>query len=250
MRYTRQASTPFRRPSRATSRSSGSSRCGTLKAGSCTHLDEPELRDVARDGRLGPAPLGTLHRSDRHDRRDPDPARPCECAGTGDRRGRSRGRRRHRRRRRHDLRRRPRGQRQRACRPVATSPGRRKPVNGIAVLAYSGGLDTSCAIAWLKEDYGFEEVVAVLVDVGQEASFRPAIDRGKLAGADDVLLLDRKEAFADEQVAKAVLANALYEGKYPLVSALSRPVIAEAVAEVAVELGADAVVHGCTGKGN
>jgi argininosuccinate synthase len=121
-------------------------------------------------------------------------------------------------------------------------------VNGIAVLAYSGGLDTSCAIAWLKEDYGFEEVVAVLVDVGQEASFHPAVERGKLAGADDVLLLDRKEAFADEQVAKALLANALYEGKYPLVSALSRPVIAEAVAEVAVELGAEAVVHGCKGN--
>ncbi|MDX6409537.1 MAG: argininosuccinate synthase [Gaiellaceae bacterium] len=123
-------------------------------------------------------------------------------------------------------------------------------MNGIAVLAYSGGLDTSCAIAWLKEDYGFEEVVAVLVDVGQEASFHPAVERGKLAGADDVLLLDRKEAFADEQVAKTLIANALYEGKYPLVSALSRPVIAEAVADVAIELGADAVVHGCTGKGN
>ena len=62
--------------------------------------------------------------------------------------------------------------------------------------------------------------------------------------------LDRKDAFADDQVAKALLANALYEGKYPLVSALSRPVIAEAVAELALELGAEAVVHGCTGKGN
>ena len=123
-------------------------------------------------------------------------------------------------------------------------------MNGNAVLAYSGGLDTSCAIAWLKEDYGFKEVVAVLVDVGQKASFGPAVERGRLAGADDVLLLDRKEAFAEEQVAKALLANALYEGKYPLVSALSRPVIAEAVAEVALELGAEAVVHGCTGKGN
>jgi argininosuccinate synthase len=123
-------------------------------------------------------------------------------------------------------------------------------VNGTAVLAYSGGLDTSCAIAWLKEDYGFEEVIAVLVDVGQEASFGPAVERGRLAGADEVLLLDRKEAFAEEQVAKALLANALYEGKYPLVSALSRPVIAEAVAEVALEVGAEAVVHGCTGKGN
>ena len=119
-----------------------------------------------------------------------------------------------------------------------------------AVLAYSGGLDTSCAIAWLKEDYGFDEVVAVLVDVGQDAHFGPAIERGKAAGADDVLLLDRRDAFAEEQVAKALAWNALYEGKYPLVSALSRPVIAEAVAGVAVELGAEAVVHGCTGKGN
>ncbi len=119
-----------------------------------------------------------------------------------------------------------------------------------AVLAYSGGLDTSCAIAWLKEDYGFEEVVAVLVDVGQDADFEPAKMRGRLAGADDVLLVDRKEAFAADPVAKALAANALYEGKYPLISALSRPVIAEAIAEVAREVGADAVVHGCTGKGN
>ena len=119
-----------------------------------------------------------------------------------------------------------------------------------AVLAYSGGLDTSCAIAWLKEDYGFDEVVAVLVDVGQDTDFEPAVARGYAAGATDVVLVDRKDAFADEQVAKALLANALYEGKYPLVSALSRPVIAEAVAGIAEELGAEAVVHGCTGKGN
>jgi len=119
-----------------------------------------------------------------------------------------------------------------------------------AVLAYSGGLDTSCAIAWLKEDYGFDEVVAVLVDVGQDAEFQPAIARGYAAGATDVVLVDRKDAFADDQVAKALLANALYEGKYPLVSALSRPVIAEAVAGIAEDLGAEAVVHGCTGKGN
>jgi argininosuccinate synthase len=119
-----------------------------------------------------------------------------------------------------------------------------------AVLAYSGGLDTSCAISWLKEDYGFDEVVAVLVDVGQDTDFAPAVARGKAAGADDVALLDRKDAFAEEQVAKALQANALYEGRYPLISALSRPVIADAVAEIALELGADAVVHGCTGKGN
>jgi len=120
-----------------------------------------------------------------------------------------------------------------------------------AVVAYSGGLDTSCILAWLKEDwYGFDEVVAVLVDVGQEFDVEQSIVRAKAARADDVLLVDRKDAFADEQCARAIVTNALYEGKYPLVSALSRPVIAEAVAAFALELGAEAVVHGCTGKGN
>jgi argininosuccinate synthase len=119
-----------------------------------------------------------------------------------------------------------------------------------AVLAYSGGLDTSCAIAWLKADYGFDEVVAVLVDVGQDADFDVAIERGKAAGADDVVVVDKRDSFAEDQVAKALVANALYQGKYPLVSALSRPVIADVVAGLALELEADAVVHGCTGKGN
>lgn len=120
-----------------------------------------------------------------------------------------------------------------------------------AVVAYSGGLDTSCAIAWLKEEwYGFDEVVAVLVDVGQVYDVEESLVRGRAAGADDIIVLDRKDAFADDQCAKAIRTNALYEGKYPLVSALSRPVIAQAVAEIAVELGAEAVVHGCTGKGN
>ena len=120
-----------------------------------------------------------------------------------------------------------------------------------AVVAYSGGLDTSCIVAWLKEDwYGFDEVIAVLVDVGQEFDLDESITRGAAAGASEVLLVDRKDEFADEQCARAIATNALYEGKYPLVSALSRPVIAQAVAEIAVERGAEAVVHGCTGKGN
>ena len=123
-------------------------------------------------------------------------------------------------------------------------------MTGTAVLAYSGGLDTSCAIAWLKEDYGFDEVIAVLVDVGQGGDVDESIVRGKAAGADDVIVADKTIAFATDQVAKAIATNALYEGKYPLVSALSRPVIAEAVASLALELGAEAVVHGCTGKGN
>jgi argininosuccinate synthase len=123
-------------------------------------------------------------------------------------------------------------------------------MNRTSVLAYSGGLDTSCAIAWLKEDYGYGEVIAVLVDVGQVTDFAPAIERGYAAGADEVMVVDRREHFAAEQVAKALRANALYEGRYPLISALSRPVIAEAVADVALDAGAEAVVHGCTGKGN
>jgi len=124
-------------------------------------------------------------------------------------------------------------------------------VSKTAVVAFSGGLDTSCIVAWLKEDwYGFDEVVAVLVDVGQEFDLEESIVRGKAAGADDVLLVDRKDAFAEEQCVRAIKTNALYEGKYPLVSALSRPVIARAVAEIALEVGAEAAVHGCTGKGN
>ena len=90
----------------------------------------------------------------------------------------------------------------------------------------------------------------MLVDVGQEFDLEESIARANAAGADDVLLVDRKDAFAEEQCARAILTNALYEGKYPLVSALSRPVIAQAVAEIALEIGAEAVVHGCTGKGN
>jgi argininosuccinate synthase len=119
-----------------------------------------------------------------------------------------------------------------------------------AVVAYSGGLDTTCIVAWLKEEYGFDEVVAVLVDVGQAFDVEESLARGRAAGADDVLLVDRRDAFAEEQCVRAVKTNALYEGKYPLVSALSRPVIAAATAEVALELAADALVHGCTGKGN
>src|SRR4029079_4094015 len=133
----------------------------------------------------------------------------------------------------------------------AISCRERRSVSRTAVVAYSGGLGTSCILAWLKEDwYGFDEVVAVLVDVGQEFDLEESIARARAADADDVVLVDRKDAFADEQGARAIVTNALYEGKSPLVSALSRPVIARAVAELALDLGAEAVVHGCTGKGN
>src|SRR6187401_3300518 len=81
-----------------------------------------------------------------------------------------------------------------------------------AVLAYSGGLDTTCIIAWLKEFYDYDEVVAVLCDVGQEFDLEQSQTRGYAAGADDVLLVDRREAFANEQCAQALKTNALYEG--------------------------------------
>jgi argininosuccinate synthase len=119
-----------------------------------------------------------------------------------------------------------------------------------AVLCYSGGLDTTCAICWLKEDYGFDDVVAVMADVGQEYDLEQSIERGKVAGAKEIVVLDLKERFANGIVAQAIKTNALYEGRYPLVSALSRPLIAGAVAEVAAERAAEALVHGCTGKGN
>ena len=117
------------------------------------------------------------------------------------------------------------------------------------VLAYSGGLDTSVAIGWLKDKYG-AEVIAMAVDVGQGVDEDLLRARGEACGAAEVIVVDAREEFARDFALPALRANALYMGKYPLVSALSRPVIAQAVAELAVELGAEAVVHGCTGKGN
>jgi argininosuccinate synthase len=117
------------------------------------------------------------------------------------------------------------------------------------VLAYSGGLDTSVAIPWIHEHHG-ADVTALTVDVGQEGELRGALDRGLRNGARDARLVDAKEEFANEFLLPALQANALYQGVYPLSTALARPLIARTLARVAVELGADAVAHGCTGKGN
>jgi argininosuccinate synthase len=117
-----------------------------------------------------------------------------------------------------------------------------------AVLAYSGGLDTSVAIRWLIEQ-GFD-VFAVAVDVGQQEDVGAIQERGLLAGAAEVRVIPAEDRFAGEFLTRAVKANALYEGKYPLVSSLARPLIADEVVKVAREVGADAVAHGCTGKGN
>ena len=125
-----------------------------------------------------------------------------------------------------------------------------------AALAYSGGLDTSVAVKWMQENLGCE-VVAVAVDVGQEATtsdrssdMEAVRERALAAGAVESVVIDARQEFADEYAARALKANALYEGKYPLVSALSRPVIVKHLVAAARQFGADAVAHGCTGKGN
>ena len=119
------------------------------------------------------------------------------------------------------------------------------------VLAYSGGLDTSVAVKWIAEEWG-AEVVALAVDVGQQADdpWDVIRERALAAGAVEAKVVDARAEFADDFLVHAIHANALYEGKYPLVSALSRPVIARHLVLAAREFGADAVAHGCTGKGN
>ena len=122
------------------------------------------------------------------------------------------------------------------------------------VLAYSGGLDTSVAVRWLME-HRDAEVIAVAVDVGQRAdqstdSWDAIRARALAAGAVEAIVVDARREMAEEFCFAAVRANARYEGKYPLVSALSRPVIVRHLVKAAREHGADAVAHGCTGKGN
>ena len=117
------------------------------------------------------------------------------------------------------------------------------------VLAYSGGLDTSVAVRWLNEERGVE-VVAVAADVGQGGDLEDVRGRALAAGAVESVVVDCREEFARDFVGPAIRANGLYEGKYPLVSSLSRPIIARHLVAAAREHGADAVAHGCTGKGN
>jgi len=124
------------------------------------------------------------------------------------------------------------------------------PATGdLVVLAYSGGLDTTVAVHRLTREQG-RGVVALLADVGQGEDLPALAERALAAGAVDAVVVDARERFATEFLAPAVAANALYEGRYPLVSALSRPLIAQLLVEEAARRGAGAVAHGCTGKGN
>ena len=117
------------------------------------------------------------------------------------------------------------------------------------LLAYSGGLDTSVAIHWLKEKYGCE-VVAVTVDVGQSNDLKEAMRRAKAIGASGAWVIDAKKEFVENYIFPALKANALYEGNYPLGTALARPLMVEKLVAMARRLGADTIAHGCTGKGN
>jgi argininosuccinate synthase len=117
------------------------------------------------------------------------------------------------------------------------------------VLAYSGGLDTSVAIPWLREEKGLD-VVTVTVDVGQPVDLATVRAKALASGASEAYVADAKEEFAQEFLRPALRANALYEGVYPLSTALARPLIARRLVDVARREGAGAVAHGCTGKGN
>lgn len=118
------------------------------------------------------------------------------------------------------------------------------------VLAYSGGLDTSVCIKWLIEEKDLD-VIAVVGDVGQKRQDLDFVQQKALdSGAIKSVVVDMREEYAAEYLAKALAANALYENKYPLVSALSRPIIVKHLVRVAAEEGAVAIAHGCTGKGN
>ncbi|NJN31112.1 MAG: argininosuccinate synthase [Synechococcales cyanobacterium RM1_1_8] len=124
--------------------------------------------------------------------------------------------------------------------------GRAKKV----VLAYSGGVDTSVCIPYLKNEWGVEEVITLAADLGQGEELGPIQQKALDAGASVSLVQDARETFIRDYAFPAIQANALYENRYPLSTALARPLIAKMLVEAAAEHGADAVAHGCTGKGN
>jgi len=118
------------------------------------------------------------------------------------------------------------------------------------VLLYSGGLDTSVILKWIQEKYGCE-VMTVTLDIGQKGKdFAHVKEKALKLGASKAFVIDAKKEFADGFISKAIKANALYEGEYPVSTSIARPLIAEHGIKVALQEGADAIAHGCTGKGN
>ena len=118
------------------------------------------------------------------------------------------------------------------------------------VLAYSGGLDTSIIIPWLKENYNNPEIIAVSGDVGQGTELDGLEEKAIKTGASKLIIADLKEEFIQDYVYPTVQAGAIYENRYMLGTSFARPIIAKRIAEIALAEGADAICHGCTGKGN
>ena len=118
------------------------------------------------------------------------------------------------------------------------------------VLAYSGGLDTSIIIPWLKENYNNCEVIAVSGNVGQADELEGLEEKALKTGASKLYIEDLVDEFVDDYVVPTMKAGAVYEGKYMLGTSFARPIIAKRIAEIALKEGADAICHGCTGKGN
>lgn len=118
------------------------------------------------------------------------------------------------------------------------------------VLAYSGGLDTSIIIPWLKENYNNCEVIAVSADVGQGTELDGLEEKAKKTGASKLYILDLKKEFVEDYIYPTMQAGAVYEGDYLLGTSFARPLIAQKIVEIAKKEGADAICHGCTGKGN
>jgi argininosuccinate synthase len=127
---------------------------------------------------------------------------------------------------------------------------REKTLPKKVVLAYSGGLDTSIIIPWLKENYSGCEVIAMIGDVGQEEDLQAAYQKALATGAAQAFIEDLREEFITEYIWPTLRAGAVYEHKYLLGTSFARPVLAKAQVKVARQVGADAVAHGCTGKGN
>lgn len=118
------------------------------------------------------------------------------------------------------------------------------------ILAYSGGVDTSVCIPYLKEEWGVKEVITLAADLGQGEELGPIQQKALKSGAAISLVEDGRESFVKDYTFLAIAANAMYENRYPLSTALARPLIAKMLVEAAAKYGADAVAHGCTGKGN
>ena len=118
------------------------------------------------------------------------------------------------------------------------------------VLAYSGGLDTSIIIPWLKENYDNCEVIAVAGNVGQGGELEGLEEKAKKTGASKLYIADLTDEFASDYIIPTMKAGAVYEGKYLLGTSFARPIIAKRIVEIALAEGADAICHGCTGKGN